>query len=163
VKQFDYLSITILENISNFIMFSPYSQDVKVTYPIHTNLNTNGKKETISTFGYENMPMFGYEEIKPSEPLTTEAVILYHPERRFLRAVGIGFDSEGGQDGELPIIAFFKEQDNIIKDCKIELDIYSTEDKQIKNIKRTLMVSDIHTVGNFSTGKVIHILTPFRG
>jgi hypothetical protein len=166
LKQFDYISITQLENISTFIEYSPYAQDIRIIYPDYNDLKKNDKKGTALVSSYEDIPHFGYEKIKKEEDLkklVSRGLIIYSPQRRFLRKIGVSFDSENGGAGELPILAYFKEQDNVIKDCRIEIIITSTEDKGMIEIERTLNVIDLLSVGNFATGKYIYLLSPYRG
>ena len=68
-----------------------------------------------------------------------------------------------GGNSPLPIIGFFKQLDNVVRDCNIILGTFYPEKKQIVKIDQTLQVIDIGSKGNFTTGVVYYKLAPYRG
>jgi len=175
LKALDIVGLSLLENLSYFIEVDPnYAMDINIIYPIpkestEEKTQLTPPQKNIKVIGYgpiENTPktqVFGYEKkIETPKTKETKCFILFNPERRLLKSIGIAFDSHQGQAAELPILAFFKEEDEVIRGCKIELITTHSTNYNTNEIKRTLEVIDIKTVGYYNTGKIIHILAPSR-
>ena len=174
MRTLDIVAETFLENISNIIEYDDnLCQEVKITYPYEKTIEVINKTEdktsnsSIAIFGYGNITTdtFGYET-KPEDPKIkyTKGLINYPVETKFLRKLGISLDSENGTNSELPILAFFKQEDDIIKDCRIDVIIRNiqSESNKLEEIERSLIVSDIKSVGFGVPIKYIYILTPLR-
>ncbi len=172
---YDYISLNISENNTNLIEYSEFSQDIVVQYPTYNSSTPiSNKEDTISMFGYTDEPQFGYEDIvyeeEGGEPIPdniknkfTRGAIILNPTKRLLRKLGILLEDDLGGSSELPIIAFFKDNDQVVKDCKIIMGTFHPEKHQILQIDRTLIVIDVETTGNFVVGKVYYKLAPYRG
>jgi hypothetical protein len=172
---FDYVSLNIAENNANLIEYSEFSQDIVILYPSYdSSTPIPDKKETISMFGYSDEPQFGYEDIVYGEedgvPIFdgiktkySRGAIIMTPTKRFLRKIGILLEDDLGGNSSLPIIAFFKDDDQVIKNCRIISGTFHPENNVILQIDHDLIVIDVVSDGNFVVGKVYYKLAPYRG
>ena len=171
MKSIDIVASSFLENLSNYIEFDDnLCQDVRIVYPYEPKDEVNKIEEphpkAQSVFGYGNPQnsTFGYEKavVEPKTKMS-KCLIVYTPETRFLRRIGISYDSLNGTIGELPIISFFKSEDNVIKDVIVEVVTRIMEkDIEVIEVEKRFIVSDIKSVGFGNTMKYIYILTPKR-
>lgn len=168
----DYISLNIWDSIDYLIEYSEFSQDVVIRYPVYNSSTPIPNQDTTNlVFGYTDEPIFGYEDktLQDSNVIDgirnrlSKAAILFTPDRRLLRKIGILLEDDLGGNAVLPIIAFFKQLDNVVKDCNIILGTFYPEKKQIVEIKQELQVIDVGSKGNFTTGVVYYKLAPYRG
>lgn len=169
---YDYVSLNIWDSIDYLIEYSEFSQDVVIRYPAYnSSVSILNQDTTNLVFGYEDEPVFGYEDIEHQDEdiidgtknKLSRGAIIFNPDRRLLRKIGILLEDDLGGNSPLPIIGFFKQLDNVVKDCNIILGTFYPEKKQIVKINHELQVIDIGSKGNFVTGVVYYKLAPYRG
>ena len=175
-RTLDYISINVLENLSNILEYEEnVCQDVTITYPydkstteiIDKQDHLPNSNNIPKVFGYksEDNKVFGYKNETPSpKKIISKALIKTTPERRFLKGIGLLNDNQNsGGPSELPIIAFFKSGDNVIKDCIIDEIVTSIRNsEEIIEIIQSYKVSDVRALGHYGVNYYIYILTPNR-
>jgi len=135
MRVMDVLSNNILKNISRLI-----SVDNNIMFDVKIVKKNNKQiKDNDYVFGYEKS-----KEVK--EEKITKALILFKPTLRFLKSIGVDFDSDNGIEGELPIFAFFKEEDKLDRGDEIYTIVKSNKDQKEIVIERGFIVNDIKSI-----------------
>jgi len=135
MRVMDVLSNNILKNISRLI-----SVDNNIMFDVKIVKKNNKQiKDNDYVFGYEKS-----KEVK--EEKITKALILFKPTLRFLKSIGVDFDSDNGIEGELPILAFFKEEDKLDRGDEIYTIVKSNKDQKEMVIERGFIVNDIKSI-----------------
>ncbi len=135
MRVMDVLSNNILKNISRLI-----SVDNNIMFDVKIVKKNNKQiKDNDYVFGYEKS-----KEVK--EEKITKALILFKPTLRFLKSIGVDFDSDNGIEGELPIFAFFKEEDKLDRGDEIYTIVKSNKDQKEMVIERGFIVNDIKSI-----------------
>lgn len=141
----DYISINTLNNIDEIIEYNPYSTLIKIE-----KIETNSPSESTKI-------VFGYEETNKEEDIISKGLIIYEPDRRFLKQIGIYTEDD------LPIIGLFKHHLKLKKGDVIIQIITDFIDGQEKDIEREFHVIDIKSAGDKRTGRKYYHLAPGRG
>jgi len=135
MRVMDVLSNNILKNISRLI-----SVDNNIMFDVKIVKKNNKQiKDNDYVFGYEKS-----KEVK--EEKITKALILFKPTLRFSKSIGVDFDSDNGIEGELPIFAFFKEEDKLDRGDEIYTIVKSNKDQKEMVIERGFIVNDIKSI-----------------
>jgi hypothetical protein len=140
----DILALNSQKNIDNIINFNPYSSEVEI------------KKLSDTT----NTETFGYEQKTIDKVVITKAIILFNPEKRKLRMMGIFVDDTT----KLPVIGIFKHIDNIKKKDIVYFISKDIKSEQIYEHEMVYEVIDVLTHGKTENDiwNVFH-LAPYRG
>jgi hypothetical protein len=137
METLDIIAKNILENIDMLLAVLPYSSTIELIRVTKTG-------------------QFGYEIPSVEEPFRTEGVILHKTERRFFKKLGI-YD-----EGDLPIIGIFKNQDNFKREdiiSEITKDFVNGQEVEYKTQYR---ITDERTYGDKRTFKRVFFLSPVR-
>jgi hypothetical protein len=168
--QFEVLSQNSFDRIEDMIEYSPYSSDVLVKRfnfnPAYVPPDPVLKVEG-DPFGYEVSSKKNKPIPKPNSKqedsfdFPTRCLIVYTPKRSFLKSVGIFWDESKGDS--LPIVAYFKDSDNMQKEDVILVDVHDTGSAQKNNLMpRKLKVVDIKSQGTLYQFVKIYWLAPYR-
>lgn len=109
-----------IENFDLIIEYYPNSYNIQI---IRMNNESN---------------LFGYSDKNIKEIINTKAIIIFNPDKAFLKGAGIFFETE------LPIIAFFKESDNVKRGDRVKIEY---EDYNKNEYKMLFQVVDTYTIG----------------
>jgi hypothetical protein len=148
ISGLDYIAKKQMENQDAIIERSPISVNVEIRY------NTIAITNDDSDANVKNEGLFGYETYKESDKKFSKAIIKFNPDRIFLKNSGIFYDG-----GTLPIIAYFKNSDDVQRGCFIKV-ITTDHDEKFED---EFQVSDIKSRGYSQSMSKIYILTPTRG
>lgn len=138
MQTLDYIAINSLENIDRIIEYSPYSTDIKL------------KRNDVDG-------QFGYEIETKIDDVNTVGLIIYNPEKSFLKNLGV--DLEEG----IPIIGLFKDRDKFKKNDYVIQYLKDFIDGQEQQIEREFQIVDILFSGDIRPVKKVFKLAPIRG
>ncbi|MGA2436048.1 MAG: hypothetical protein ABSG25_12255 [Bryobacteraceae bacterium] len=137
----DIISNSTMDNADQILEYSPYSSDVKIIK----------LKDTVDT------EVFGYETPEIEKEYTSRGFIIFSPEKRWLKKVGIYTEKD------LPIIALLKHSDSLKKKDIVKQIIKDTVNGQVVEIERDFEIVDVISYGSYQNIRKAYHLSPYRG
>ncbi len=162
--QYAELSQNAFDRLDEILEYSPQSIPVRIQrfnyHPAYIAANPQQGVEG-DPYGYER-PGNRNQPLNPDVTYeTSRAIIVFTPERRFLKKIGIFWDESKGDT--LPIVGFFKDSLNLQREDMVLIDVHDTGGLRKDDIiNRRLKIVDILTKGNTYQFRKAYHLAPYR-